>query len=204
MSAGDGIPLLHVCVISYRVKSEKETAKALYDYLTSHGVKVWLDQVCLVPGLPWEDGFCEGLMKSKIFLPLLSKDGLKAFESLLESSSCDNVLLEYRLALDLEKQCLIERIFPLMMGAVDVDEKYLNYFATNCHPKSPMVIVNSVEHKAMQHLLHHGLGSPYLAPLTVSGIVSMISGHQGYIFDGRRDDCFSKALIGIQMMQSSL
>jgi serine/threonine protein kinase len=62
--------------ISYRVASDGEYAKVLYEKLTAAGVKVWFDQTCLVPGESWEQGFCRGLVKSRIFLPILSKGAI--------------------------------------------------------------------------------------------------------------------------------
>ena len=79
-------------------------------------MKVWYDQVSLQPGVPWEEGFCEGMMKSRAFVPLLSRRALVNFEHLNEGSSCDNVLLEYRLAQELRVSGFIEKIYPVMIG----------------------------------------------------------------------------------------
>jgi len=46
--------------ISYRVDSDADLAKALYDKLTAAGVTVWWDKECLLPGESWEVGFCKG------------------------------------------------------------------------------------------------------------------------------------------------
>ena len=40
--------------ISYRVDSDADMAKALYDRLTAAGVTVWWDKACLLPGESWE------------------------------------------------------------------------------------------------------------------------------------------------------
>ena len=106
--------------ISYRVASDKEHAKTLYELLTAAGIKVWWDAKCLQPGVPWEDGFCDGLVKSGIFLPLLSRGAInhatsarQSFPLLTEDSACDNVLLEYRLALELREMGLVSKVIPL-------------------------------------------------------------------------------------------
>ena len=59
------------------------------------------------PGQSWEDGFCDGLLKSRIFLPILSRGAInhpdkswQNFSQLTADSNCDNVLLEHLLSLD--------------------------------------------------------------------------------------------------------
>ena len=96
--------------------SDAENAERLYRRLTDRGLKVWYDQVSLQPGVPWEEGFCEGMMKSRSFVPLLSRRALANVENLHEGSSCDNVLLEYRLAQELRVSGFIEKIYPVMIG----------------------------------------------------------------------------------------
>ena len=66
------------------------------------------------------DGFCTGLAKSKVFVPLLSKEGInhpdkpwQNFSKLTETSPCDNVFLEYRMALDLCQRGLVDKVFPV-------------------------------------------------------------------------------------------
>lgn len=59
--------------LSYRVNSDLETAAFLYDTMTQKGLKVWWDKTCLLPGVPWEVGFTDGLLKSRIFLPIFSR-----------------------------------------------------------------------------------------------------------------------------------
>ena len=36
--------------------------------------------------IDWEEGFCEGLIKSKTFVPLLTRAGLQNLAHLIESS----------------------------------------------------------------------------------------------------------------------
>ena len=117
------------------------------------------DKVRLEPGQSWEDGFCDGLLKSRIFLPILSRGAInhpdkswQNFSKLAEDSNCDNVLLEHLLALELQTRVMIERIYPVMIGDLSpssVDGEpgvYANYFATGCHPRlpDPSVEVKSV------------------------------------------------------------
>ncbi|CAN0448062.1 unnamed protein product, partial [Ectocarpus fasciculatus] len=109
--------------ISYRVSSDTEVAEKLYDRLTAAGMRVWMDKRCLQAGELWEVGFCRGLSSSRIFVPLLSREGInnntvpwQNYSSLSESSACDNVLLEQRLALELKARGMIERICPVFIG----------------------------------------------------------------------------------------
>ena len=101
--------------LSYRVKSELKMVEMLYDVLTARGVKVWLDKRCLKPGKEWDKGFVIGLAQSRTFVPLLSRQGIKAqFESHHRDTAwCDNVLLEHLLALELREREACSRKFSL-------------------------------------------------------------------------------------------
>lgn len=59
--------------LSYRVNSDLQHVAFLYEVLTSKGMKVWWDKKCLLPGVPWEVGFTDGLLKSRIFVPVFSR-----------------------------------------------------------------------------------------------------------------------------------
>ena len=53
------------------------------------------DKECLPLGLNWEEGFLDGLIKSRAFVCIMSRRALKQrFEDLKLDSWCDNVLLE--------------------------------------------------------------------------------------------------------------
>eukprot|EP01041_Mallomonas_annulata_P006502 gene6502-biopygen3130 len=71
------------------------------------GIKVWRDKTCLKPGVLWEEGFFAGFVNSRTFVCLLSKGAIhhpqrprQNFANLNKASPCDNVFLEYRLALE--------------------------------------------------------------------------------------------------------
>ena len=95
------------------------------------------------PGQSWEDGFCDGLLKSRIFLPILSRGAInhpdkswQNFSQLTAESNCDNVLLEHLLSLELQTRGLVERIYPVMIGDLSGDPGiYANYFGSGCHPR---------------------------------------------------------------------
>ena len=89
--------------LSYRVASESATVQLFYDLLKKKNVAAWLDVKNLEAGKDWEEGFCAGLANSRIFLPLISRKSIKRqFETIEVQSRCDNVLLEFRLALELQ------------------------------------------------------------------------------------------------------
>ena len=189
--------------ISYRVASDMNHAERLYNLLTARGLKVWWDRVSLEPGVPWEEGFCEGLMKCKSFVPLLSRDGVKGFMDLNEHSRCDNVLLEYRMAQELRAAGFIEKIFPVMIGDKEFFEgnniggsgergaeegyyMYNDYLQNGCHPfKTPSCSVISVENKLRAHFDNTALGAPFVTEKSVSEILSDIMANQGGFVKGR-------------------
>ena len=179
--------------LSYRVFSDAEHAERLYRSLTERGLKVWWDRVSLQPGVPWEEGFCDGLMKCKSFVPLLSRSALKGFEDLNEHSRCDNVLLEFRMAQELRAAGFIDKIFPVMIGDRDVIECddevhyiYNDYLKNDCHPRSvPSCSVLSVENKLRAHFDNTALGAPFVSDRSVSGILSDIMANQGGFIKGK-------------------
>ena len=176
--------------LSYRVASDSKHVETLYNLLTMKGLKVWWDKVCLEPGMPWEEGFCNGLAKSRAFVPLLSRDAIKHptidnqnFEKLSKDSRCDNVFLEHRLALELRSMGLIERIYPVMIGDKQGGH-YSSYFQSGCHPAAPDVYVDSIETKVREHLERQGLGAPLESNVTVKKVLSDITSNQGGFIEG--------------------
>ena len=103
--------------ISYRCNADLDIAEALYNALTALGVTVWWDKKCLLPGEDWEENFCRGLVKSRVFLPIYSRNAInhptyarQSFALLTPDSNCDNMFLEQRLALELRDRGLIEKV----------------------------------------------------------------------------------------------
>ena len=80
------------------------------------------EHLCCIPGQGWlKDGgrfdmqFMKGMLGSSVVTPLLSWDALKRMTVLTPSSPCDNVLLEWTLALELHG-CLGIKVMPLLVG----------------------------------------------------------------------------------------
>jgi serine/threonine protein kinase len=177
--------------ISYRVDADAAVAAKLYAALTACGLRVFLDSKCLKDGVPWESGFVDALCKSHCFVPILSRAALKVrFEGLSDSSPCDNVLLEYRLAIELAQRNLIARIFPLFLGdsVIGAFPQRSHYFSSGCQPNAPNSVVSAVEAKATKHLESLGLGLPFLLNMSVKDIFSGITSYQGGFVCGAGDD----------------
>jgi hypothetical protein len=186
----------------------------LYDLLTENGFKVWWDQKCLEPGTSWEEGFCDGLVKSRIFLPILSRGAINAKEDVRSNFSCltaespvDSFLLEQQMALELQSRTLIEKIYPVMMGDEAVDPEtghavYGNYFADGCHPSMPQgVIVESITSKVDEHLNRLSLGTPLHDNMTTDNVLKDITKNQGRLVTGPLKDCTSLILIDLKKMR---
>jgi ankyrin repeat protein/serine/threonine protein kinase len=138
---------LYDVFLSYRVATDQCHARELYRLLTDvHHLKVFWDVVSLQPGVPWDEGFCDGLVQSRVFVPLLSRGALKTLPDITAEAPCDNVLLEYRLAQEFRGLGLLEFVFPVFIGDCDSSkdssdgrgesgsECYSDYFQSGCHP----------------------------------------------------------------------
>ncbi len=177
--------------ISYRVDSDSAIALKLYSALMAGGLTVFLDSKCLKDGMPWESGFVDALCKSSCFVPILSRGALKArFEGLVEASPCDNVLLEYRLALELAQRNLLARIFPLFLGDLlpGNPQQRSNYFSSGCQSNAANAVVSAVESKAVKHLESLGLGLPYVLNASVKDVFAGVTSYQGSFVEGYGDD----------------
>ena len=194
--------------LSYRVASDSPHVEKLYNLLTAEGFKVYWDKLCLLPGVDWEQGFCEGLVSSRAFVPLLSRDAInhpdkawQNFSKLTSDSNCDNVFLEHRLAVELQGLGLIEKIFPMFIGNLDATtSEYSDYFKSGCHPSLSEVTVKSVEEKLRHHMESQALGTPIESDRTVKSVVGAITACQGAFIVGPADATFAAAAASIAKM----
>lgn len=185
--------------ISYRVASDAKHAELLYNLLTSKGLKVWWDKLCLEPGVEWKEGFCAGLINSRTFVCILSPDAInhpevdrQSFARLTPASACDNVLLEHRLALELRSMGLIEKVYPVMIGKC-YGTNVENFFATGGMPKCPNISVDAVEKDLRVHLDSQALGSPLDDSVTVATVLQAITSCQGAVIEGELNVAFEAA-----------
>ena len=113
--------------ISYRVASDRELARRLYDELsaltieeTGQKLRVYLDQQRLEDGQRWDSGFMEGLTKSWVFVPIVSVGSVRPMSQLTSAEDwCDNVLLEWTAALELHQRGRIKSVLPLLASRGD-------------------------------------------------------------------------------------
>lgn len=196
--------------LSYRVASDSKHVEMLYHLLTAQGVRVWWDKLCLKPGEPWEEGFCAGLLTSRTFVCLMSRHAInhpdvesQNFSMLKPDSRCDNVFLEYRLALELRGLGFIEKVFPVMIGDTlppepaaepaaepSTNTVYGKFFATGCCPRAADVVVAAVEAKLLLHMDNQALGSPLEVSRTVSAVLGDITACQGAFVEGDGESAF--------------
>jgi len=176
--------------LSYRVSSDSKHVEMFYEALTAKGLEVWWDRKCLLAGQNWESGFCRGLVCSATFVALISRGAVNNesndrnnFEKLQPDSSCDNVLLEWLLALDLQERHMIKGVFPVMIGDVKDDGMY-SPFNFRILSKAPDIVVKSVETKLCEHLDREGLGLPYKEHTTVKTTVGTLVANQGGFLEG--------------------
>jgi serine/threonine protein kinase len=224
----EGDPPEYDVFISYRVLTDSYLAEALYNELTARGLSVFWDKMCLQDGELWEDGFCRGSVKSRIFLPIFSKDAMRNqslprlnWENLQPTSAVDNVLLEHRLAIEMMSRGLLEKIYPVFAGprnspstspVITSDtqqssilfEKY-NFCDTmdgeSCFPACSDIVVTGIEAKFADHLDRQGLGLTLSGErLSVKTIVSKISQYQGKALEGPMDVEVKKVVDSVYAM----
>jgi len=133
--------------VSYRVWSEKVLARLLFEHLANtltpagHRVKPYLDQVRLLDGENWEEGFSHGLCNSRVMLPVFSLGSTGQIATNLkgrEDDPKDNVLMEWELGMEMVEQAkaggkgTLCAIFPLLVGSMSDNEghpRMADYFA---------------------------------------------------------------------------
>ena len=131
--------------ISYRVASDRELARRLYDELsavtieeTGQKLRVYLDQERLEDGQRWDSGFMEGLAKSWVFVPIVSVGSVRPMTQLSDESDwCDNVLLEWTAALELHQRGRVKSVLPLLASKnsffADADDAFGGISALPTH-----------------------------------------------------------------------
>jgi len=115
-------------------------------------------------------------------------------EKLQESSRCDNVLLEWRLALELKERGMIEGIFPVMIGEKEISGTFSYYFTSSFNPSPPDVVVDRLEKKLCEHLGREGLGSPYIDRVTIKSVCKAVLSNRGGFYAGKMEDFFDLIL----------
>ena len=179
--------------LSYRVAADAKKVEMFYNSLTAAGKKVWWDKKCLLNGMPWEEGFCKGLINSRAFVCLISADAINhstntrsSFTKLTKDSPCDNVLLEHQVALELRDQGMLEYIFPVFIGSENASDptKLDRFDFSNLAGLSNTVVVDAVLEKMREHMDREALGSPLHPQRTVKQTMDAITANQGGFMEG--------------------
>jgi hypothetical protein len=95
--------------------------------------------------------------------------------TLAADSACDNMYLEFVLALELRERGTLDKIFPLMLGDKDdATGKYARFTfrgSNPCYPTSwPETVVTSVDAKLRERLDDMELGMPLVDTMKVHGL----------------------------------
>jgi GTPase SAR1 family protein len=129
--------------ISYRQSSDAPFARMLFDCLAKfvygkegRRLKVFLDSKRLLGGRSWKQGFIDGLKRSTLLVPIVSKGALvpmsiaNGFDPGNSKDWCDNVLLEWKLGLELlsMEEHPLKLVFPIMVGTEDAQSGKMGDF----------------------------------------------------------------------------
>ena len=143
-----------------------------------------------------EDDF----IKSNVsyFKPLAGSHDVR---KLAENSRCDNVLLEYNLALELNKNKLNSTaIMPLFVGDKDDSGQYTHFFESGCMPKLEQdVVVHQISEK-VEGYLEHNAGVPrekMPKRQSVTAVMDSVQEFQGHFVQGNAYDAVKGAAQGI-------
>ena len=163
------------CVFfSYRQDSDIDNVERMVDKLghLHPDVATWWDQKDLKPGEDFVAGFVEGLLRSDIYVPILSKQGLSQLSDLdTDSGWIDNFFLEMRLALELKSRGDLTSIFPILIGNLkEIEVKD--------------TAVQRVEDKVREILKGAAKGDHLQEPGSVEQTLAAISKRQGYVLQG--------------------
>ena len=134
-------------------------------------------------------------------MPLLSREAInhpsidrQNFSKHVATSRCDNVLLEYTLALELYERGLVKVIYPILVGDIVTAEApgtqqqqpmyyYSNYWASGCHPIcDDSIVVKSIGDKVAEHLERQHLGRPMLGDLSPKTVLDRITAKKDEAF----------------------
>lgn len=174
--------------ISYRVDSDINLAGELYHRLSGKCLKVWWDRKSPEPGQPFEEGLCRGVFGSATMVCILSREAINSaredrrnISKLTSSSSCDWILLEWRLAAELFQVGQLHSVLPLLVGdKQNTGNEYSDYFKSGCDPVLVEdVVVDAIESRVSDMLQHENLGSPMKPNMTVKDILSFVKTPQG-------------------------
>ena len=186
--------------LSYRVSTDQDLVKELYWLLCHRTVsdsgkerklRVFWDRECLKTGERWEEGFADAICSCHLVVLVMSRtalvmDGSHNVTTLVENSRCDNLLLEYSLALELNK-LKSTSILPLFVGDKDGSGQYKHFFQTDCLPKlQEDVVVRLISEKVEGYLEQNAGISREQMPKrqSIRDVIDSVTQFQGHILQG--------------------
>jgi len=195
--------------LGYRVASDLGLVKRLYHRLSDEGVDVWWDKLCLEDGKRWEEGFADGLCSANVFIPVLSRAALASCADLTaDSDTCDNLVLEHQLAIELEKRGQLRAIFPVFVGEIQSQNSdlYGNFFDDGGLPKCCDEVVGRIEEKLTAHLSRLGKDAPRLpaSERAVAATLKSIAEFQGAFFQGSSADAMDEVVVRVRSLLMKL
>jgi hypothetical protein len=198
-STADHHPARFVAFISYRFETEAELAMKLKSYLELQcGIHTFLDDSNLQPGHHFRDGFISALENCVVFVPLMSRKGLKNFASLGPDSDIDNLFLEFAAAVFLKRKGRLKAIYPVFIGdkKKSSGKKYGDFFVGRCAPdiKDEKIVNNKIEEEMRKYFGRKG----YKGTSPVKKVMGEIMNSKGKKFDGE----FAPIATGIQAAQN--
>jgi hypothetical protein len=193
--------------ISYRVWCDKDFAQALFRAMSASAMRggrefsmrVYLDKVRLLDGQRFDIGFIRGLAASTVFAPLLSAKCIEGFLELEHTDREDFVLMEWLVALELQRRGIIKAILPISIGDQGSDGTFSQSFFEELRDGKvggrplPDVVSHKTTAKAQEFL---GMLEPPLAlsgsTLSVKGVVMELLKFQAVLLHFENDTVTKK------------
>jgi len=200
--------------LSYRVDADQELVKTLFWQLCHRTVvdggkerklRVFWDRECLKAGERWEEGFAAAISSSMLVVLVLSRNAFAMADkrhnvaALTAMSDCDNMVLEFNLALELN-DLQGTAIMPLFVGDKTQDDKLTHFFQSECMPTlEESIVVDNISKKVEHYLEHHVGVSPDQMPerKSVKEIVKDVTQFQGHFLQGDPYEAVKGAAQGI-------
>jgi len=184
------------------MSSDAYLVEQLYDKLKAEGLEVWWDKKSVQRGKPGHLSCVNELCVCQIFVPVLSWAALTPCAELVAESACDNMLVEYQMALELQQRGDMRVIAPVFVGEIKCDPNLGNIYSDffeDGHPQCSDIVVKAVEKKLHQHLNYLGKGTPRLpvSERTVKRTLGKMTEFQGAKLLGMHKDAMDKVIENI-------
>jgi hypothetical protein len=163
---------------------DTELASKLFDVINGYAVgskgrrpDVFLDRHRLEEGRRFDFDFMTAMTNSTVVVPLVSWDALQRMLKVQPNTpdrACDNVLLEWCLAMELLEQHKLKCVLPIMVGKIE-GGVISNLFASGEKDRLPHIICDPEIKKVREYLEKMGWReSARLKTMTIKGVVDSI------------------------------